>query len=80
MSAKWNPAAFHDTYREDLMRRIRAKISNHQTHELASEPKQASVPKAEVVDLMDALKNSLKRRGSQGTRAAPKSARERKRA
>jgi hypothetical protein len=29
---------------------------------------------------MDALKNSLKRRGGQGTRAAPKSARERKRA
>jgi DNA end-binding protein Ku len=80
MSAKWNPQAFHDTYREDLMRRIREKIKKNETHVLGSEPKKAPRPKAEVIDLMDALKNSLKLKAKQGIRAAPKSARERKRA
>jgi DNA end-binding protein Ku len=80
MSAAWNPQAFHDTYREDLMRRIREKIKKNETHVLGSEPKQAPRPKAEVIDLMVALKSSLKLHGKTGSRAAPKAARERKRA
>jgi DNA end-binding protein Ku len=80
MSTGWNPQAFHDTYREDLMRRIREKIKKNEPHVLGSEPKKTLRPKAEVVDLMDALKNSLKLRGKLGARAAPKTARERKRA
>ena len=47
---------------------------------LGTEPKKAPRPKAEVLDLMDALKNSLKLRGKLAARAAPKTARERKRA
>jgi DNA end-binding protein Ku len=78
MSAKWNPRAFRDTYREDLMRRIREKIKGNETHVLGAEPKKAPRPKADVIDLMDALKNSLKMRAKTGSRAAPKSARERK--
>ena len=80
MSSAWNPAEFHDTYREDLMRRIREKIEKNETHVLGSAPKKQPRPKAEVVDLMDALKNSLKLRGKERPRAAPKAARERKRA
>lgn len=80
MSAKWNPRSFHDTYREDLMRRIREKIKKNETHVLGSAPKKTPRPKAEVVDLMDALKNSLKLRDKLAARAAPKSARERQRA
>ena len=80
MSAKWNPRVFHDTYREDLMRRIREKIKKKETHVLGTEPKKAPRAKAEVIDLMDALKSSLKLRAKHGLRAAPKSARERKRA
>jgi DNA end-binding protein Ku len=80
MSAEWNPRAFRDTYREDLMRRIREKIKKNETHVLGSEPKKAPRPKAEVIDLLDALKSSLKLRAKQDLRAAPKSARERKRA
>jgi DNA end-binding protein Ku len=80
MSTEWNPQAFHDTYREDLMRRIREKIKNDETHVLGAEPKKAQRPKAEVVDLMDALKSSLKLRGKLAARAAPKAARERRRA
>jgi DNA end-binding protein Ku len=80
MSSEWNPAEFRDTYREDLMRRIREKIDKNETHVLGSAPKKTPRPKAEVVDLMDALRNSLKLRGKDRLRAAPKAARERKRA
>jgi non-homologous end joining protein Ku len=80
MSAAWDPQAFHDTYREDLMRRIREKIKKKETHILGSDPKKAPRPKAEVIDLMSALKKSLQLRAKQDLRAAPKSARERKRA
>jgi DNA end-binding protein Ku len=80
MSAKWDPQAFHDTYREDLMRRIREKIKKNETHLLGSEPKTPPRPKAQVVDLMEALKDSLKQRGKLGARAAPKASRERQRA
>ena len=80
MSAKWNPQAFQDTYREDLMRRIREKIKKHETHVLGSEPTKAPRPKAQVVDLMHALKDSLKLQGKLAARAAPKAARERQRA
>jgi DNA end-binding protein Ku len=79
MTRDFKPQAFHDTYREDLMRRIRDKIKNGQTHELEAEPK-AARPKAEVVDLMAALKGSLKLRGKQAERAEARASRERKRA
>lgn len=78
MTMDFQPQAFHDTYREDLMRRIREKISKQQTHQLSGEPRQAQRPKAEVVDLMAALKSSLKLKSA--GRAEPKAARERKRA
>jgi DNA end-binding protein Ku len=81
MSAAWKPQAFHDTYREDLMRRIRDKISKNQIHQLAPETKKTPRTKADVVNIMDALKKSLKLQGKQGMkRAAPKAAQERKRA
>lgn len=79
MSTKWQPEAFRDTYREDLMRRIREKIAKNQTHVLASEPK-ATRPKAQVIDLMAALKGSLQKHGTPASRAATKAARERRRA
>jgi DNA end-binding protein Ku len=79
MTTAWKPQQFHDTYREDLLKRIREKISKNQIHDLASEPK-VQRPKAEVIDLMDALKNSLSLRSKHAARAAPKSAKPRKRA
>jgi DNA end-binding protein Ku len=80
MTAAWKPRQFHDTYRQDLLRRIREKISKNQTHVLASEPKKVQPPKAEVIDLMDALKNSLKLRSKHAMRAGPKTAKPRRRA
>jgi DNA end-binding protein Ku len=80
MSAAFKPQQFRDTYREDLLKRINEKIKKKETHTLAVEPAKAERPKAEVIDLMDALKNSLKLRSKHGARATPKSAKGRRRA
>ena len=64
MSGPFNPAQFKDTYKSDLLRRIKEKIKKKQTHSVdAEEPEQAPRPKVEVIDLMAALKNSLKMKG-----------------
>ena len=79
MSGPFRPEAFKDTYRADLMRRIQVKIRSKQTHALAEEPAPAERPTAQVIDLMEALRNSLKRKGA--ARAPPRrSAKARKRA
>jgi DNA end-binding protein Ku len=69
MSGPWNPSIFKDTYRADLMRRIQEKIRKKQIHSLASidEPSDDR-PKAQVIDLMEALKRSLKSRPSDKAR------------
>ena len=67
MSAPWVPRLFHDTYREDLLRRIRSKIKKKETHTLTPEAP-SERPKAEVIDLMDALKSSLRLRARGETR------------
>jgi DNA end-binding protein Ku len=69
MSGPWNPSIFKDTYRADLMRRIQEKIRKKQIHTLASEEEAIDDrPKAQVIDLMEALKKSLK--GGSSSQAA----------
>lgn len=65
MSGEWRPDAFKDTYRADLMRTIREKIRKKQTHALSKDSEPADErPKAQVIDLMEALKKSLRNRGA----------------
>jgi DNA end-binding protein Ku len=60
MSGKFNPGHFKDTYRSDLKRRVQEKIRKKETHALDVEaPAADERPKAEVIDLMEALKASL---------------------
>ena len=64
MTGKFNPAHFKDTYRTDLKRRVKEKIKKKQIHSI--EPDTAAArerPKAQVIDLMAALKASLQQRG-----------------
>ncbi len=72
MTAEWDPAQYHDTYRDDLLRRIDARIEAGQTHELAPAAEEPS-PRAAapVIDLMAALRQSLERKaGGERMRAA----------
>jgi DNA end-binding protein Ku len=59
MSGKFVPSHFKDTYRSDLKRRVQEKIRKKETHALDVEAPTSERPKAEVIDLMAALKASL---------------------
>jgi len=82
MAGKFVPARFKDTYRADLKRRVQEKVRKKQTHSLeVMMPEKDERPKAQVIDLMAALKASLaKGKGPVAKRAAPKKGRARKRA
>lgn len=81
MTSKFDPGKFHDSYHDDLKRRVQEKIRNKQTRSLDVDmPESESRPRAQVIDLMQALKASLgTNKGSKARRAATKS-RSRKRA
>jgi len=59
MSDKWQPKKFHDTYRQDILARVKAKVKAGQTEEITAPEKDEARPKAEVIDLMAALKKSI---------------------
>lgn len=76
MQGKFNASKFKDTYRADLRRRVQEKIKNKQTHSLDVEQPAGDRPKAQVIDLMAALKASLDKTGRRGQlKAARKSLR-----
>jgi len=61
----WDPSQYTDEYRANLMKIIKAKMKGKEAHlEAAEEPRQA-----EVVDLMERLRQSLQ--GAGGTRKRP---------
>lgn len=71
MEGKFTASKFKDSYRADLKRRIQEKIRNKQTHSLdVKEPVRDERPKAQVIDLMAALKASLKRSGNKSAPTA----------
>ena len=73
MSASWQPKKYRDTYRDDLMKRIKQKVKAGESKTLtAPEKGAASEERGKVVDLMALLQKSLdeKRRGPR--RAGPR--------
>lgn len=60
MAEEWNPANYHDTYREDILAMVEKKVRAHQTKTI-TEPEEAEAgpPSAEVIDLMALLKRSI---------------------
>ena len=82
MTEKWQPEAFTDTYRDDLMKRIEQKVKAGQTHTL-TEPEAEATERAtgggKVVDLMSLLQRSLDQKGGARTTDAGAAARASKR-
>lgn len=72
MEGNFTASKFKDTYRADLKRRVQEKIRNKETHSLDVEEPAIERPKAQVIDLMAALKASLDK---SGRRSEPKAAR-----
>jgi DNA end-binding protein Ku len=80
MTVEWKAGDYRDTYRDDLMARIKAKIKAGET-EVLTEPGETAEPArgAEVIDLMAALKRSLgETTGTAGNRRKPAGAAARK--
>jgi DNA end-binding protein Ku len=77
MQGRFTANKFKDTYRADLKRRVQEKIKNKETHSLdVDEPATDARPKAQVLDLMEALKASLNKSGRGGRpKLKPRSAR-----
>lgn len=67
LSSDWNPAAYHDTYTEELRERIEAK----ERGEDLVEETEVREPSAKVVDLMAALEASVE--GAKSKRRKPAS-------
>src|ERR1044071_4337182 len=59
MEDEWRPGRFHDTYREDILKRVKEKVKAGETEEITAPEKGGKPEKAEVIDLMAALKKSI---------------------
>jgi DNA end-binding protein Ku len=70
MADEWKPAAYKDTFREDLMTRIEAKVKAGQTEEITEPQKEKTEKRGEVIDLMSLLKKSIEKKPAK--RAAKK--------
>jgi DNA end-binding protein Ku len=75
MSEKWDPERYRDTYREDILARVEAKVKAGQTEEI-TEPGAEERPAkgADVIDLMALLKRSVEEKGRRGNAGARKRA------
>jgi DNA end-binding protein Ku len=82
MSDKWQPDKYHDTYREDLLKRIEEKVQAGQTEEITEPEKEARAQKGgEVIDLMALLKKSVEKRSEKAEKEEkPKRAAKKRRA
>ena len=62
---EFQPESYHDTVRERVLEAIQAKVDGQ---EITAEP---AAPQTKIIDLMDALKASLAKRGATRTRSPP---------
>jgi DNA end-binding protein Ku len=77
MTIDWKPEQYHDTYREDLMARIKEKVRARQTHSLprvTREGREEEPGRGQVIDLMSALRRSLEKGASKPTASSGKRA------
>jgi DNA end-binding protein Ku len=58
MEDEWRPGKFHDTYREDILKRVKEKVKAGETEEITA-PQKTQEKGAQVIDLMEALKKSI---------------------
>src|SRR5213075_993643 len=60
MADEWQPEKYHDTYHEDLLKRIEEKVKAGETEVITEPEKEEKTAKsADVIDLMSLLKKSV---------------------
>jgi len=73
MADKWHPDRYKDTYKDDLLKRIKQKVKAGETEELTAPEKEPRKEKsADVIDLMSLLKKSVEHKPKPARRAARK--------
>jgi DNA end-binding protein Ku len=77
MTGPWDPQAYRDDYREDLLEAIGRKIKAGKTHVLTEPGEKPPRESAKVIDLMSLLKQSIEQRGSARKPAAKPPAKKR---
>jgi DNA end-binding protein Ku len=72
LADKWHPEKYKDSYRDDLMKRIKEKIKAGETEEITAadktEPRAAKG--AQVIDLMSLLRKSVEKKPARAKRPA----------
>jgi DNA end-binding protein Ku len=73
MTEAWKPEQYTDTYRQDLLARIEARIRSGETQMVTPEARHEAEPRhgAEVIDLVSLLRRSLERKGKAPAAAQP---------
>lgn len=73
MTAKWKPEKYDDTYYDDIMKLIKAKVKAGKTHvvESGDEEEVEQVEPTKVVDLLPLLRESLNQKKPAGKSAKP---------
>jgi DNA end-binding protein Ku len=74
MAGDWDPKKYKDTYRDDLLKRIKEKVKAGETEELTEPEEDAGKPAkgADVIDLMALLKKSVEKKPAKAKRPARK--------
>jgi DNA end-binding protein Ku len=73
MTGKWNPAAFHDEYRDALMKLIERRIKTGKTVE-GAEPAEEADEEPRTVNFMEMLKASVRKTGGKSRSPAKRPA------
>jgi DNA end-binding protein Ku len=68
MEEEWKPEKFKDTYREDLLARVKEKVKAGQTKEITEPEKEKKPGGADVIDLMALLKKSVEKKPAHARR------------
>src|SRR5688572_15061607 len=73
MADEWQPGKYKDTYREDLLQRVKEKVKAGESEEITEPEKEPRAKKsADVIDLMSLLKQSVAKKPKPAKRAARK--------
>ena len=73
MADEWKPARYKDSFREDLLKRVKEKVKAGETEEITAAEKEPRAKKsADVIDLMSLLKKSVEKKPKPAKRAARK--------
>ncbi|KVW39901.1 Ku protein [Burkholderia ubonensis] len=70
MSGDWTPEQYRDTFRDDILALVERKVRSGKIEEIGAQPAETARAAANVVDLTELLKRSLRRGGAdQGDQA-----------